>query len=989
MPEKEPLEPFKEWQSAAPSAQTEGVITPQEEYHLLKAVNKALMHLLSGEELQATLQQAFQVICEAIGCDGLYVFDKNELQTDQVISHLFFGLRQVAGAWERVEPTTVIFPIETPSAQERINNFFYRNATTINLTQQVPEKLRLLLESMDIASYMSFQVVVDGAHWGGAFFVSRQPDLEWTHNRHSLLMPFAGSLGNFIARKQIQQELKVQHDYFKQIIDVCPNPIFAKNHEGIFTMVNQAMAKSHRLEPEDMIGQPIHRFMPDEQDAIEILKEDAEIFATGAPKIDQYRQINTLRGERFLQISKFPLFNNESEILEVVTVITDLTDLKSTETQLRAEKHFSESINRTIPDWVLLVDLAHRRFEYHNIKYPVLGYNEVELSNPFELLVSRLHPEDKPQIQSFMAALTAAAPEEVVEKHFRLQHKDGHWIHFYERAKVMSRTADGQIETYLAVIQDITSQIEFQQRLERSEQRYRNFINYSQEGIYYMNCGQPIYIHLPFEEMTRQFYEHAYIEECNTSLAKMYGASIEDIKGEKAIKFHGGEHYEENVESFKGLIANGFKVSNAETIEPDLNGNFKYFLNSAVGVIENEHLVGFWGTQVDITEKKIAEQNLIKNKQLLKAIINTLPDLKFRIDKQGLFLDFYESEYENESTFVPAAEFIGKKMEEILPSYVAEVGLKSIHQAIATKQIQTFEYYVPLNEELLYYEGRVSPLSDLEVIVTVRNISEQKRAQLALQEKLHELDEKNKQLTQYIESNFQLENFAYIASHDLREPVRTVHSFAQLLSKKYRNLLDEDGQKCLDFIIYGAENMNRLIEDLLTYSRVSSESHKVEPIQVSTLLADITRSLTQVIHEKNASLSFGDLPPVIHANPTTIKQLFQNLLVNAIKFHHPNRHPSIQMSGIDHGEFWLFEVKDNGMGIPPDMQDKIFQLFKKFHYVKEHYGTGIGLALCKRVVEQHGGEIWVESLPEQGSSFYFTIKKQQDTHGVIHRATLS
>ena len=244
-----------------------------------------------------------------------------------------------------------------------------------------------------------------------------------------------------------------------------------------------------------------------------------------------------------------------------------------------------------------------------------------------------------------------------------------------------------------------------------------------------------------------------------------------------------------------------------------------------------------------------------------------------------------------------------------------------------------------------------------------------------MQEKLRELDEKNKQLTQYIESNFQLENFAYIASHDLREPVRTVHSFAQLLKKRYWHQLDEDGKKCLDFIIYGSENMNRLIDDLLTYSRVSSEEHKTETFKITTLLKDVISGLTRFIKEKGASITFYDLPLQIQGNPTTIKQLFQNLLINAIKFHHPDKPPVIGVSGIDYGNYWLFEVKDNGIGIPKDMNEKIFQLFKKIHYVKEQQGTGIGLAISKRIVEQHGGEIWVESSAENGSSFYFTLQK--------------
>lgn len=853
-----------------------------EEYQLLKAVNNALTHLLSSAATESVLEKAFKIICEAIECDGIYLFDYSELQAEQIISHVFFGIRQIEGTWERIPNDTITFPLETPYVQDRMYNMLNHDTTTVNLTNKTPEKLRRLLENMDIASYMSFRITVDDKLWGGISFVSRQSHLDWTVNRRQLLMPFAASLGNCIARKQAQQALKSQHDYLRKLLDLNPNLIFAKDAQGRYTLANTAIAKGlYGVEPEAMLGKTDIELSLSPEEARQIMLVDQEAFQTGQARFFPQETVTDIHGNpHFLQTTLVPLWNEQGKCEEIFGVSVDITDLKNTEQQLRAEKHFSESITQTIPDWVFLVDLEKQCFNYHNIKYPVLGYTQTEAVDPFKLLVSRLHPEDKPWMHNFLEQLTNATAETIVEKHFRLQHKDGCWLHFYERAKVMRRSADGRVKEYLAIVQDITEQLKAQQRIEKSERRYRDFINYSQEGIYYMNCGTPIPVALSLDEMTRLFYESAYIEECNAAVAKMYDMEIEQLRGSKVIQFHGGEHFEENKQSFKDLIVNNFKVSNIETIEPDINGNMRYFLNSAVGIIQQEQLIGFWGTQLDITEKKMAEQNLIKNKQLLKAIVNALPDLKFRINKEGIYLDYYESEYENEPTILPPADFIGRSMDETLPSYVAEIGKQSIHQAIATKQIQTFEYTLPIEENLLYYEGRVSPLGDEEVIVTVRNISDRKKAQLALQEKLRELDEKNKQLTRYIESNFQLENFAYIASHDLREPVRTMHSFAQLLKKRYGGALDEDGQKCLDFIIYGAENMNHLIEDLLAYSRVSSETHQVEQVQLSSLLEEIIQSISRFIEEKNAIIFLNELPFMVTVNPTTFKQLFQNLLIN-------------------------------------------------------------------------------------------------------------
>lgn len=244
-----------------------------------------------------------------------------------------------------------------------------------------------------------------------------------------------------------------------------------------------------------------------------------------------------------------------------------------------------------------------------------------------------------------------------------------------------------------------------------------------------------------------------------------------------------------------------------------------------------------------------------------------------------------------------------------------------------------------------------------------------------LQAKIKELNEKNRQLQRYIDSNMELENFAYIASHDMKEPLRTVSSFADLLKKNYAETLDAVGLEYLNFIIQGARNMNQLIEDLLTYSRVTNEEHNVKEINLADKLLAIQYSISNFIEEKQAKLHYEDLPSDVVANPTKIKQVFQNLIVNAIKFHKPDETPEVHIFCTEQENHWLFEVRDNGIGINRAFHEKIFLLFHKLHTRNEFQGTGIGLALCKKIIEQHGGQIWVESEEGTGTSFFFTIEK--------------
>ena len=222
-------------------------------------------------------------------------------------------------------------------------------------------------------------------------------------------------------------------------------------------------------------------------------------------------------------------------------------------------------------------------------------------------------------------------------------------------------------------------------------------------------------------------------------------------------------------------------------------------------------------------------------------------------------------------------------------------------------------------------------------------------------------------------SNKELEQFAYVASHDLQEPLRMVSSFTQLLERRYKGRLDEDADDYIDFIVEGAKRMKALIDDLLTYSRLNTNIRGFEPILMEVVLDDVLINLKASIKENNAQVTFNSLP-TINGDHIQINQLLQNLIGNAIKFH-GKENPKIHISAQEFGREWLFGVRDNGIGIDPNHQEQIFSIFKRLHTRKQYEGTGIGLSICKRIVEAHGGRIWVESQKGEGSTFYFTIPR--------------
>jgi len=222
-------------------------------------------------------------------------------------------------------------------------------------------------------------------------------------------------------------------------------------------------------------------------------------------------------------------------------------------------------------------------------------------------------------------------------------------------------------------------------------------------------------------------------------------------------------------------------------------------------------------------------------------------------------------------------------------------------------------------------------------------------------------------------SNAELEEFAYVASHDLQEPLRMVASFTQLLARRYRGKLDKDADEFIAYAVDGANRMQQLLNDLLAYSRVGTRGRPLVPVDCNSVLAKARANLFMSLEESGAKLSSDPLP-MVRGDEVQLVQLFQNLIANALKFRGANP-PEIQIATQETDDSWIFAVRDNGIGIAPAHQQRIFLIFQRLHPRSEYAGTGIGLAICKKIVERHGGRIWVESEPGHGATFYFSLPK--------------
>jgi light-regulated signal transduction histidine kinase (bacteriophytochrome) len=309
---------------------------------------------------------------------------------------------------------------------------------------------------------------------------------------------------------------------------------------------------------------------------------------------------------------------------------------------------------------------------------------------------------------------------------------------------------------------------------------------------------------------------------------------------------------------------------------------------------------------------------------------------------------------------------IGKTMREFIPHFLETSFPAKYRQVILTGR--------PITAEVVYgderyptgvYRTHAWRLRGRYLGLQFENISEQRRIERQLEFKMRELER----------SNTELDRFASAASHDLQEPLRAIASFADLLSRDYAERLDEDGQRYVEYVRSGAARLQLVLDGLLTYARLARRSRKLERTDVGAAIEAARSNLVQHFEETHAELHVGAMP-TLEADANLLTLLFQNLLSNSIRFA-GDAGPKITITAEHEGEVWVFAVRDRGVGFEQKNASRIFEMFRRLRADEDASGTGIGLASCKKIVEYHGGDIWAESQPGEGATFFFTLPEHQ------------
>jgi PAS domain S-box-containing protein len=521
------------------------------------------------------------------------------------------------------------------------------------------------------------------------------------------------------------------------------------------------------------------------------------------------------------------------------------------------------------------------------------------------------------------------------------------------------RNSAGDIEGVFFFIVDVTEQVLSRKKIEESEKRYRTLFEQNLAGIYQSTLSGKIL-------------------NCNEALAKMLGYdSPEELINKKAAELYFSS---EERDRFINNLRDKRYLNNYEGIIKRKDGRALYYLENVS--LNNDSADGadfFDGILLDITDRKLTELALKQSNErfinVTKATFDAIWD--WDIGKQELYLgngfkELFGYEFDDNKTqlLTWANHIHPEDRERVVNSRLNKI----VHQNELTWKD---DYrYMRADGSIAYVSDRGILLRNdsgtYRMIGAMQDITHLKENEIAITQLNQNLE---KHIQKLAESNEELERFAYVASHDLQEPLRMVTSFMQLLKSKYSDQLDATAQKYIHFAVDGASRMKTLIHDLLEISRIGSLPAVHREINTTDVIRKTLAALKRVLDESQAKINVLSLP-VVYGNESQLLQLFQNLISNAIKYT-ANVIPEITISWSETPGEWQFCVEDNGIGIDPQSYEKIFIIFQRLHNQKDYTGTGIGLAICKKIIELHGGKIWVESSKGNGSKFYFTISKMQ------------
>lgn len=609
------------------------------------------------------------------------------------------------------------------------------------------------------------------------------------------------------------------------------------------------------------------------------------------------------------------------------------------------------------PDIHYLLDVEKEKYIYQSI--PLLNYcgylmSDLGQEKEIDFLMQKI---DEVNIESHSNVKTffkeKKGIEEFVEIEYRIltKYNGRKWLKIKTIPLLLLK--DNNTKLSYGFIEDITdSKKNFE--LERSRLKLSDQVsNHSTDIIYLTNIDSKKIIYTNFGQ--RKFLDYNEAEWCNPMLIKLHPDFVNTYES----------HFNRlSVVSDESVVYDELRFIDKQGLDQWV------LIKSKVFSRDNHHLPYLiLSSAININAYKSGFHNLSLAQSTTNAIVRAIPDMLLLMDTKGNYLKAISGvSFEK----VEADSLVGKNVHDVLPPEIAEEVLENIHLCLQSNEVRSIEFNLIEDGNYVYYSNNFSKLNNENVLILVRDITSRKITELELEKKVNLLSKKNEQLEQFINKNTELERFAYIISHDLKEPLRSINSMAEIINQQIRALKDPKLEKLMQHLMDSSERMNLMIEGVLDYSRLDSQIEEHKAVDLNLLLADVESDLSVLVKERNAKLLVSDLPKVI-GDEIQLRQLFQNLINNAIKFN-KNKQATVTIgSKIEEGET-VFFVKDNGIGIDKQFAESIFKMFRKLNSNSEYPGQGLGLSICKKIVDRHEGRIWMESNGSSGSTFFFTLK---------------
>lgn len=737
-------------------------------------------------------------------------------------------------------------------------------------------------------------------------------------------------------RKHAEEKLREKERLFKLFVEYSPAAIAMFDKNMRYLAASHRFIKDYDLPSYDIIGKSHYEIFPEIPErwkeihqrclAGAIEREEADPFPRADGSVDWVRwEIH-------------PWYESEGNIGGIILfseVITERIQLELERAKLTERLDFAtQSAHMGIWDW----DIQKHEIVWDDQMYTLYGLKPGEFGGAYEAWLHGIHPEDREASDEAFAA--AVRGEQGYDTEFRVIWQDG-TVHWLKANGQVFRNEHGTPQRMIGINYDITERKQLEAQILESERAYRELVQNANSAIIrWRRNGEIVF----FNEFAQSFFGYRKDEVLGKPVS-MLVPETDSAGGDLSVLVQSiVEHPEQFINVVnENICKDGQRVWMAWTNKPvfDKDGKVEEIL--AVGA--------------DISESKQAEDALRQSQENFAKAFNSNPAaLAITHSSDGTFVIVNQT-YTNIMGYAEL-EIIGRTVAE-LSIYVNQNEREQLLQALAEQgRVVNYELTVRTkngeHRKLLVSMEQILYDKENCILSTFIDITERKQ----IEEELRR-------------SNAELEQFAYVASHDLQEPLRAMAGMVQLLQKRYQGQLDERADEYIAHIVEAANRMGNLIQALLTYSRIHRSVQPIELVDASQCMQTALKNLEVSIKENHAVVTAESLPRV-YADAVQLTQLFQNLIGNGIKFR-GEEEPHVHISATKLKDAWQFSVRDNGIGIEPQYFERIFLIFQRLHTRGEYSGTGIGLALCKKIIDRHGGQIWVESEPQRGSTFHFTL----------------